>query len=127
MKRSLLLCLSLMLAGAAHAKLPAPAPLSEEAKAKAAEAAARTAHSGKVDAYKLCRAMDKAAENHFKTAAAMGKPVNSAQNAPACTDPGPFAYVPPKPVEAAEAHSPAATAVAPPSGTAPAAAPTPAK
>jgi hypothetical protein len=127
MKRSLLLCLSLMLAGAVHAKLPAPAPLSEEAKAKAAEAAARTAHAGKVEAYKLCRSMDRAAENHFKTAAAMGKSVQSAPNAPACTDPGVFAYTPPKPVEAAEAHSPAATAVSPPSGAAPPAAPTPAK
>ena len=33
------------------AKLPAP---SDEAKAKAAEAAAKTAHAGKVDNYKLC-------------------------------------------------------------------------
>lgn len=126
MKRHLL-CLSLLLAVSAHAKLPAPAPLSEEAKAKAAEAAARTAHGNKVAAYQLCRSMDVAAANHFKTAAAMGKPVANVANAPACTDPGAFVYVPPKPVEAAEAHSPAATAVAPPSGTAPAAAPTPAK
>ncbi len=126
MKRSLV-CLSLLLAVTAHAKLPAPAPLSEEAKAKAAEAAARTAHGSKVAAYQLCRAMDEAAANHFKTAAAMGKPVNSATNAPACVDPGAFAYAPPKPVEGAGAHSPAATAVAPPSGNAPNAATTPAK
>ncbi len=126
MKRSLL-CLSLLVAVAAHAKLPAPAPLSDEAKAKAAEAAARAAHGGKVAAFQLCRSMDVAAANHFKTAAAMGKPVNSATDAPACVDPGAFSYVAPKPVEGAGAHSPAATAVAPPSGSAPSSAPTPAK
>ncbi len=38
--------------GAVSAKLPPP---SDEAKAKAAEAAAKTAHNGKVDAYKLCK------------------------------------------------------------------------
>lgn len=126
--KSILLLASVLLAASAHAKLPAPAPLSEEAKAKAAEAAARTAHNNKVEAYRLCRYMDLAAANHFKTVAAMGKPTPSpAANAPACADPGAFAYVPPKPVEGAGAHSPAATAVAPPSGSAPAAAPTPAK
>lgn len=97
MKRSLL-CLSLLVAVMAHAKLPAPAPLSDEAKAKAAETAARTAHGGKVAAFQLCRAMDAAAANHFKTAAAMGKPVNSATNTPACADPGAYSYVAPKPM-----------------------------
>ena len=47
MKRSLL-CLTLLLATAAHAKLPAPPAPTDEAKAKAAEAAAKTAWAGKV-------------------------------------------------------------------------------
>ena len=127
MKRSLL-CLSLLLAFTAHAKLPAPAPLSEEAQAKAAEAAARTAHAAKVAAYKLCRAQDAAAANYFKTAASMGKSsAGPAANVPACVDPGAFTMMASKPVEGAGAHSPAATAVAPPSGKAPNAAPTPSK
>lgn len=128
MKRSLL-CLSLLMAFAAHAKLPAPPPPTEEAKAKAAEAAARTAWASKVDSYKLCAAMDKAANNYFKTAAATGKSVKPAVPAPPCTDPGPFAYSPPKPIEAAGAHSPAETSKGPPNTNAPASAtlPTPKK
>lgn len=127
MKRSLL-CICLLLAAAAHAKLPAPPPLSEEASAKAAEAAARAAHGTKVAAYQLCMAQNTAAANHFKTLAAMGKAsAGAAATVPACADPGPFVYAPAKPVEGAGAHSPAATATAPPSGNAPNAAPTPAK
>ena len=121
-------CMTLLAAFAAHAKLPAPPAPTEEAKAKAAEAAAKTAWAAKVDAYKLCVYMDKAASNYFKTAASTGKSVNPATaGAPACTDPGAFAYVAPKPAEAAGAHSPAATAVSPPSTQAPAGATTPAK
>ncbi|WP_439605871.1 hypothetical protein [Hydrogenophaga sp.] len=130
MKRSLLCMAALLVAASAHAKLPAPPAPTDEAKAKAAETAAKTAWAAKVDGYKLCLSMDKAASNHFKTAAATGKPVKpAAANAPACADPGPFTYVAaaPKPVEAAGAHSPAATASSPPSGKAPAAAPTPKK
>ncbi len=130
MKRSLLCMAALLVAASAHAKLPAPPAPTDEAKAKAAETAAKTAWAAKVDSYKLCLSMDKAASNHFKTAAATGKPVKpAAANAPACADPGPFTYVAaaPKPVEAAGAHSPAATASSPPSGKAPAAAPTPKK
>ena len=43
--------------------------------------------------------------------------VSPAPAAPACADPGPFAYVPPeqKPLETAGAHSPPATAASPPS------------
>jgi len=127
MKRSLL-CLTLLLAATAHAKLPAPPPPTEEAKAKAAEAAAKTAWAAKVDGYKLCAYMDKAASNYFKTAAAAGKSVPPATpNAPSCTDPGPFAYTAPKPIEAAGAHSPAETAKGPPSSNTPAAVTTPAK
>ena len=48
---------------------------------------------------------------------------------PPCADPGAFAYVPPerKPLEAAGAHSPPATATSPPSTNVPAAAMAPAK
>mgnify|MGYP003341249297 FL=1 len=76
--------LALGLAGSAWAKLPPP---SEEAKAKAAEAAAKTAHAGKVDAYKLCKSIDRVAAHVQKTnKAKMGKPVDT----PACVDPGPY-------------------------------------
>lgn len=127
MKRTLL-CMAVLLAASAQAKLPAPPPPTEEAKAKAAEAAARTAWATKVEAYKLCVSMDRAASNYFKTAAAAGKSVAPATaSAPACTDPGPFAYAPPKPAEAAGAHSPPETAKAPPSSQAPAGPATPAK
>jgi hypothetical protein len=71
----------------ALAKLPAP---SDEAKAKAAEAAAKTAHAGKVDGYKLCKSQDKVAARYRKS----GKPVAT----PPCADPGPF-----KPAAAAPA------------------------
>lgn len=101
--------LSLLLAalvGTAVAKLPAP---SDEAKAKAAEAAAKTAHAGKVDAYKLCLAMDKVAADYRAKAKAAGKDVRPAVETPACADPGAFVYTPP-----GAASAPAAAASAPP-------------
>jgi hypothetical protein len=125
MKRSLL-CLSMLLATSVFAKLPAPV-LTDEAKAKAEEAKAKTAWAAKVDNYKLCLSMDRAAGNYFKTAASTGKSVKPAAALPACADPGPFTYVAvaaaavAKPVEAAGAHSPTTTAASPPSGKAPAA------
>ena len=112
-----------VLATAASAKLP---PLSDEAKAKAAEAAAKTAWSDKVGGYQLCRVMDRVAEGYRTTSAASGKPAAAAVETPACADPGPFvapvaAPASAPPLEAAGAHSPPATAVAPPSGKATAA------
>lgn len=106
------------LSGAAFAKLPA---LSDEAKAKAAETAAKAAWAGKTDAYQLCKVQDNVAAIYYKTAASSGKPTAPAIATPPCADPGVFAYTPVQPVstntlEAAGAHSPAATAVAPPSG-----------
>lgn len=96
------------------AKLPAP---SDEAKAKAAEAAAKTAHAGKVDNYKLCLSMDKAAAHYFKTAAAAKKEVKPAVATPACADPGPFvppvAAAPAAPANAAATAAPAAAPAAP--------------
>ena len=97
------------------AKLPAP---SDEAKAKAAEAAAKTAHAGKVDNYKLCLSMDKAVAHYFKTAAAAKKEVKPAVATPACADPGPFvppvAAAPAAPANAAAASAPAQAAPAAP-------------
>lgn len=101
---------------AALAKLPA---LSDEAKAKAAETAAKAAHAGKRDAYLLCKSQDKVAASYYKTAMATGKPTKPAATVPPCADPGAFIYTPPeaaKPIEAAGAHSPTATAASPPSG-----------
>jgi hypothetical protein len=115
-------CLPLL----ALAKLPA---LSDEAKAKAAEAAAKTAWTGKVEAFQLCKAQDKVAASYFKTAKAAGKDTKAPTPAPACAEPGPFVYTPPeaKPIEAAGAHSPAATATSPPSTKQPDAVVNPAK
>lgn len=86
----------------ALAKLPAP---NDEAKAKAAEAAAKTAHAGKVDGYKLCKSQDKVAAQYRKSGKASkdAKPVVTAP----CADPGPFVYKP------ATAAAPAAAAPAP--------------
>ena len=111
----------------ALAKLPA---LSDEAKAKAAEAAAKTAWTGKVEAYQLCKAQDKAAASYYQSAKAAGKNTKPAAATPACTDPGAFVYTAPeaaKPPEAAGASLPAAAAVSPPGGKPPDAASNPAK
>ena len=110
---SLLSCLCMT----ALAKLPAP---SEEAKAKAAEAAAKTAWTGKMDGYALCKSQDKVAASYFKSAKSAGKEAKPPTAAPPCADPGAFVYVAApaaeaKPLEAAGAHSPPATASGPPS------------
>jgi len=124
-------CASLLVlalaAPAAWAKLPPP-PATPEAKAKAAETAAKTAWSGKVDAYKLCQAQDRVAAKYRASAAAAGKPVPAAPATPPCANPGPFVFTPPaeaKPIEASGAHSPATTAASPPSTVQPAAATNP--
>jgi hypothetical protein len=109
----------LLAAPLALAKLPA---LDDAAKAKAAEAAARTAWQGKVEAFQLCKAQDRVAAHYRKgstpaakgsapeaKSAASAKGAASAKSAgPAastCADPGPFAYTPPdqKPPEASAA------------------------
>lgn len=111
--------LTMCTASLALAKLPA---LNDEAKAKAAEAAAKTAWSGKVDNYLLCKSQDKTAVSYYKTAKATGKDTKPAAVTPPCADPGAFVYAPPapaKPIEAAGAHSPTATAASPPSTKAP--------
>ena len=94
---------AMLLAAMALAKLPAPA---DEAKAKAAEAAAKTAWTGKLEAYQLCKAQDKVAARS-KPAVKGAKPVAPASS---CVDPGPFVYV--APVAGAAAPAAAASAVA---------------
>ncbi|VTU24971.1 hypothetical protein H4CHR_01500 [Variovorax sp. PBS-H4] len=127
MKKTVIAC-GLALAASAFAKLPAP-PDTPEAKAKAAEAAARTAWSGKVEAYKLCESQDKVAAKYRADAAAAGKQLAPPPSLPPCADPGPFAFTPQeqKPLEASGAHSPPGNASSPPSNNQPAAAinPTP--
>lgn len=121
LKQILLAGCALLMGTAAMAKLPA---LSDEAKAQAAEAAAKTAWSGKVDAYLSCKSQDKVAAHYYKTAKAQNKDVKPAIETPPCVEPGVFSYTPPeaaKPLEAAGAHSPAPTATSPPSGKTPAA------
>lgn len=126
LKHMLLAGVLLLMGGGVLAKLPA---LSDDAKAKAAEAAAKAAWSGKVDAYLSCKAQDKVAAHYYKTAKAANKDAKPAKEMPPCADPGVFSYVPTvvaKPLEASGAHSPAPTAISPPGSKAPAAAITPA-
>lgn len=112
---------AVVLAFGAQAKLP---PLSPEAKAKAEEAKAKAAWTDKVGSFKLCQSMDRTAAHYYKTS---GKDAKAATTTAPCADPGPFVYTPPEaapaaatpaaaapPIEAAGAHSPAKTAVAPP-------------
>lgn len=87
-------------AGAAVAKLPPP---SDEAKAKAAEAAARTAHAGKVANFQLCKSMERVAAAYRDAAKKAGKEVKPATETPACADPGPFVAADAAPAVAAAA------------------------
>jgi len=82
------LCLTTALAcvaSAALAKLPAP---SDEAQAKAAETAAKTAWTGKVNAFKLCKVQDQVVAQYKKATDKAAAPSG------ACADPGPFVYTP---------------------------------
>jgi hypothetical protein len=89
--------------GQAWAKLPPP---SEEAKAKSAEAAAKSAWSGKVEAYRLCQSQEAVAASYYAATKKDGKDVKPPVATPPCTDPGPFVYAPPAaPVAAAPAAS----------------------
>jgi hypothetical protein len=115
MKKLLIMSLLASASALALAKLP---PATDEAKAKAHEAAAKAAWAGKVDAYKLCQSQNKVAYRYFLSASAAGKEIKPGMVLLPCADPGSFSYAPPvlaKPIEAAGAHSPAATADSPPS------------
>lgn len=111
MKTSLVVVAAIV-ASPALATLP-PAP--DAAKAQAKEAAAKSAWTDKVGAYKLCLSMDRVAEGYRKSRPDAPAP----QQTPPCADPGP--YVSPvtpesqKPLEASGAHSPPGTATSPPS------------
>lgn len=108
-------CMATLTAGSAWAKLPAP---SDDAKAKAAEAAAKTAHAGKVDNFKLCVSMDRVAAAYYADAKKAGKDVKPPTATAPCADPGPFVYPPPD-----APATPTTTAAAPATPAAPAAAP----
>lgn len=104
-----LLVVSMMAAAPVLAKLPAP---SDDAKAKAAEAAAKTAHGGKVENYKLCMAMDRVAASYQAATKKAGKAASAPTDTPACADPGPFVYTPPGAASAPAAGAPAAAPAA---------------
>jgi len=93
--------------GSAWAKLPAP---SDEAKAKAAEAAAKTAHAGKVAGFQLCKSQERTAQAYLASAKKAGKTTAAPVATPPCADPGAFVYVPAAPATVAAAP---ATPVAP--------------
>lgn len=115
------LFVSLAVAGVscvALAKLPVPV-LDDAAKAKAAEAAAKTAWSGKLENYLLCKYQDKAAANFVKTATGNGKTPAAAAATPPCADPGPFVYTPGASGAATTAAAPAAAPAATPAAAAP--------
>ena len=106
------LVLAAVLAAApAWAKLPPP---TEEAKAKAAEAAAKAAWNGKVEAYKLCKSMDATAAHYYEDAKKAGRDAKPPVATPACTDPGPFVYTPAAAAPAPAPAPAAATAAAAP-------------
>jgi hypothetical protein len=107
---ALLALVTSFVATSASAKLP---PASDEAKAKAAEAAAKTAWTGKADGYLLCKSQDKVAGHYYKTS----KSAKPATTTPPCADPGLFVYPLPEVTAAPAGSAPAAP---------PAAAPTPA-
>jgi lipopolysaccharide export LptBFGC system permease protein LptF len=93
MKKFLIVSLLASASVLALAKLPAPAA-DDAAKAKADEAKAKAAWTGKVGAYKLCKAQDAVAAVYFKSAKAAGKETRPATATPACADPGAFVYKP---------------------------------
>ncbi len=93
---------------AALSKLPPP---SEEAKAKAAEAAAKTAWTGKVEAYQLCKSQDAVSAAYYAGMKKAGKDAKPPVTTPACADPGPFVYVP-SPPDSAPTAAPVPTAAA---------------
>ena len=104
MKKLFALTFVALFATIAAAKIPAPV-LTDEAKLKAAETAAKTAWSGKVDSFLLCKYQDKSSA-HYRKTAANAKPATAT---PPCADPGAFVFPVP---EAATAAAPAVPAVA---------------
>ncbi len=91
-RSALIFALATVASSVALAKLPPP---TDDAKAKAAEAAAKAAHGGKVDNYKLCLSIDKVAAKYVADAKKAAKETKPAVATPACADPGAFVYPPP--------------------------------
>ena len=80
LRNALILSTALLALGStAWAKLPPP---SDEAKAMAAEAAAKSAYGAKLDAYKLCLAMDRVVASYQAAAKAAGKSSVRSQRTP---------------------------------------------
>ena len=111
--RSIAVAVALAVAsGVALAKLPAPT-LTDAQKAAAAEAAAKTAHAGKVGAYQQCEAENRTAAKYIAAEKAKGKTITPQVTTP-CVNPGPFqtagaaAAAPPAPAAKAAAPAPAA-------------------
>jgi hypothetical protein len=112
--RSIAVAVALAVAsGVALAKLPAPAAPTDAQKAAAAEAAAKTAHAGKVGAYQQCEAENRTAAKYIAAEKAKGKTITPQVTTP-CVNPGPFqtagaaAAAPPVPAAKAAAPAPAA-------------------
>jgi hypothetical protein len=76
--------IAIALCGVAQAKLPPPSPEAAEAAAAAKD---KAAWSGKVAAYQLCLAQNKAVEHYAKTKNVSPKP---SEPVPACSNPGPY-------------------------------------
>ena len=105
---------SAFLAAPVAAKIPPPV-LDDAGKLKAAETAAKTAHTGKVANYQLCKSMDRVAVVYFAQAKKEGKVVKpSDASAGACADPGAFVFPPPAPPAASGAPAVAAAPAAAP-------------
>jgi hypothetical protein len=104
MKHVFIAGLMIVSCAAAVAKLPAASP---EAKAKADEAAAKTAHAGKVGNYQLCKSQDQVADKYRAVARKEGKALGDVVATPACADPGPFVYAPPAAASAPAVAEPA--------------------
>jgi hypothetical protein len=87
--RSIAVAVALAVAsGVALAKLPAPT-LNDAQKAAAAEAAAKTAHAGKVGAYQQCESENRTAAKYIAAEKAKGKTITPQVSSP-CVNPGPF-------------------------------------
>lgn len=101
MIRWIMTAAALAVSTGAFAKLPAPV-LDEAAKAKAAEAAAKTAWQGKLDAYKLCQAQDRVVAKYKASGgkSATLTPVVAKPAAVAPTTPAAPAATPPTPTAA---------------------------
>lgn len=106
LKHIIIAVCGLAFAAVGVAKLPAPTP---EQQAAAAMNAAKAAHAGKADAYKLCMSQEKVADAYVQQQKASGK-VYTPEATPACVNPGPFVPPAATPVAAAAPAQPAAPA-----------------